>query len=476
MTLAIGFGAKRAAPSSAPASRSARLRGQVGQVRRRLEGLRRLARRRAGARRLRPGAAALYDQSLMILAASEDKKFRGASIAAPNMPWEWGVTLDDKPVSGPYHLVWPRDFYHVATAQKAAGDDEAATRLLDYLWKVQKADGSWWQNTRVNGEEYWTTLQLDETALPIVLAWWLGRTSAADWAHVEKAADFVRRRRPATRAGALGEPERLVAEHDRDRDRRPGHRGRHRAQERRRGEGGGLRGHGGRLAGQGRVLDRHDNGPYSPEPYYLRVTKDGEARTWARPTTSATTAPAGRPARDRRQLVPRADAVRRQAVGRPDDPQLARRRRGRLPRVTRRAGGSGTASRSTATARGRRRRLGRSSTTRRETHGRLWPLLTGERGEYELIAGRDAPPHLQTIANTANDGLMLPEQVWDDAPPSERRRGTRSATPLAWTHAQFIRLAWSIDAGEPIERPAIVACRYTGSSERRWLNDDGSLS
>ena len=38
----------------------------------------------------------------------------------------------------------------------------------------------------------------------------------------------------------------------------------------------------------------------------------------------------------------------------------------------------------------------------------------------------------------------------------------RSATPLAWTHGQLIRLAWSIDAGEPIERPSIVACRYTG--------------
>ena len=38
--------------------------------------------------------------------------------------------------------------------------------------------------------------------------------------------------------------------------------------------------------------------------------------------------------------------------------------------------------------------------------------------------------------------------------------GTRSATPLAWTHAQFVRLAWSIQAGQPIERPSIVACRY----------------
>ena len=84
---------------------------------------------------------------------------------------------------------------------------------------------------------------------------------------------------------------------------------------------------------------------------------------------------------------------------------------------------------------------------------------------YELLAGEDAQPRLRTIANTANDGLMLPEQVWDDQPPPGETsgEGTRSATPLAWTHAQFVRLAWSIDAGEPIERPSIVACRYTGT-------------
>jgi glucoamylase len=60
---------------------------------------------------------------------------------------------------------------------------------------------------------------------------------------------------------------------------------------------------------------------------------------------------------------------------------------------------------------------------------------------------------------------MLPEQVWDDRAPAGRPgfapgTGTLSATPPAWTHAQFIRLAWSIDAGRPVERPSIVACRY----------------
>ena len=136
----------------------------------------------------------LYEQSLLVLAASEDKTYRGASIAAPNMAWIWGtLTLEPEPRqhSGPYHLVWPRDLYHVATAQKAAGDDAAAERLLDYLWEVQKADGSWWQNTFVCGTEKWTTEQMDQVSLPIVLAWWLGRTSATDWSHVERAADYV---------------------------------------------------------------------------------------------------------------------------------------------------------------------------------------------------------------------------------------------------------------------------------------------
>ncbi len=64
---------------------------------------------------------------------------------------------------------------------------------------------------------------------------------------------------------------------------------------------------------------------------------------------------------------------------------------------------------------------------------------------------------------------MLPEQVWDEHPPSGTRgprcpgTGTGSSTPLGWTHAQFVRLAWSIDAGRPVERPAIVSCRYAGA-------------
>jgi glucoamylase len=99
--------------------------------------------------------------------------------------------------------------------------------------------------------------------------------------------------------------------------------------------------------------------------------------------------------------------------------------------------------------------------------GRAWPLLAGERGEYELAAGHGATAQLRAVAASGNDGLLLPEQVWDV--PNDPTRwgfregeGTLSATPLAWTHAIFVRLALSIAAGHPVETPEIVACRYTG--------------
>ena len=99
------------------------------------------------------------------------------------------------------------------------------------------------------------------------------------------------------------------------------------------------------------------------------------------------------------------------------------------------------------------------------TIGRTWPIFAGERGEYELLAGAPAAAQLSAMAGAANDGGLIPEQVWDQNPPSGQPEfapgtPTTSATPLAWSHAQFIRLAASIAAGHPVEQPSIVACRY----------------
>ncbi|MGH3776523.1 MAG: hypothetical protein ACRDRR_12465 [Pseudonocardiaceae bacterium] len=72
---------------------------------------------------------------------------------------------------------------------------------------------------------------------------------------------------------------------------------------------------------------------------------------------------------------------------------------------------------------------------------------------------------MTAIAATAGSAHMLPEQVSDDRSPAPDRAcpgtSTSSATPLAWMHAQCIRLAWSIDAGRPVEPPTVVACRCT---------------
>jgi len=101
------------------------------------------------------------------------------------------------------------------------------------------------------------------------------------------------------------------------------------------------------------------------------------------------------------------------------------------------------------------------------THGRLWVIFAGERGEYDLAAYNvfGAEAHLIAMSRTANEGDLLPEQVWDNQPPAGQPgfasgTGTTSATPLAWTHAQFIRLAFDIAAGRLLEQPAIVADRY----------------
>ena len=114
----------------------------------------------------------------------------------------------------------------------------------------------------------------------------------------------------------------------------------------------------------------------------------------------------------------------------------------------------------------------RSALETQKTIGRAWPIFAGERGEYLLAADRPGPgSHLQAMAKTGNDGYMLPEQVWDENPPSgqpdfPRGEGTLSATPLSWSHAQFIRLAWSIDAGHPVEQPSIVRDRYVGATSQ----------
>jgi glucoamylase len=85
-------------------------------------------------------SATEYHVSQMVLAASEDKTYRGGFVAAPGRPWAWANVLQFLAV---YHAVWSRDLYEIATALIAMGDRAAANRALDYLFNVQqRPDGS----------------------------------------------------------------------------------------------------------------------------------------------------------------------------------------------------------------------------------------------------------------------------------------------------------------------------------------------
>jgi glucoamylase len=183
-TLALGFGTDPA--GALDAARATLRRGSGATARAYAQGWRAYL---AGLKRPPAGSdRRLYEMSAMVLAASEDKTHRGAYVASPTMPWVWG---QERP-SGPYHLVWSRDLYQIATALLAAGDVAGANRALTYLFDVQqRPDGSFPQNSRVDGTPVWGGLQLDEVALPIVLAHGLGRTDAATWSHVRRAADFL---------------------------------------------------------------------------------------------------------------------------------------------------------------------------------------------------------------------------------------------------------------------------------------------
>jgi glucoamylase len=407
-----------------------------------------------------------YDVSTMTLAAHEDKTFRGAYIASPTMPWVWGQGLENP--SGAYHLVWSRDLYQIATSLLAAGDRGGAERALTYLFqRQQKPDGSFPQNSTVDGTPHWTNLQMDEVAFPIVLAWQLGRSDGATYAnHVKKAADFIVANGPSTPqerwenqggwspATIASEVAALVCAAD---------------IARRNGDPRSAATYGRTADAWQRAVDgwtATTNGPYAPRPYYLRLTKDAQPNSG----TKYSIGDGGPSAIDQRAVVdPSFLELVRLGLKRPDDRTV----RNTIAVVDSQLG-VGTPSgtfwhRFNHDGYGETREGGPWDISPPDTFrtlGRAWPIFAGERGEYEVAAGRSAQDRLAAMAGSANGGYMMPEQVWDQNPPSgrpgfPRGEGTFSATPLAWSHAQFVRLAWSMQTGKPVERPAIVACRYT---------------
>jgi glucoamylase len=402
-----------------------------------------------------------FDMSAVVLKALEDKTYRGAIIASPSIPWGGGPNGNEATISG-YHGVWSRDLYQVATALYAIGDKATAKRALDFLFRVQqKSDGSFPQNSWVDGQPIGGGLQMDEVAFPIILALQLRRTDRATWLkHVKPAADFIVGNGPATDQDRWEEkrgysPATIAAEIA------------------------ALvcaariaRVHGDELSA-GVYLKTADDwarnveswtattsGPHAHGRYYLRITANKSADEGRKLEINS-----GGGSYDEREIV---DAgfleLVRLGIKAADDP-LIRKSLALVDTLIQVDTPVGA-----AWYRYNHDAYGERSDGKpydgKTGVGRLWTLLTGERGEYELALhdGASARKRLDAMMTSANDGMMIPEQLWDrsESPGSAFRfgSGTGSATPLAWSMAQFIRLAINIRSGRNVETPSIVAVRY----------------
>jgi glucoamylase len=420
-------------------------------------------------RRVEAKYQAQFDMGAMILRAHEDKTYRGANIASLSVPWGGGASANEPNVGG-YHLVWSRDLYQVATALHALGDKAGADRALNYLFKVQqKADGSFPQNSWLDGRPFWGSLQMDEVAYPLILAYTLGRTDNETWTkHVRPAADFLVRHGPRTPQERWEEkpgysPSTIAAEIA----------GLVCAAEiARRNDAGAAAGIYLATADEwARNVERWtatSTGVHGDKVYYIRIAhvdddpNDGDLMN----------AGNGGGDYDEREYV---DAgfleLVRLGIRRADDPLVARSL-AVVDKVLKVETPNGA-----AWYRYNHDGYGEMDDGhpwnfdgKYTGKGRLWALLSGERGQYELARGETAAAHMRLghMLGFANEGLMLPEQVWDrsDSPRPEFvfGEGTGSATPLAWTMAQFIRLAANLSEGRNLDTPDIVAARYASKS------------
>jgi glucoamylase len=401
-----------------------------------------------------------FNMSAMVLKGLEDKTHRGAGIASPSAPWGGGANANEPNVSG-YHGVWSRDLYHVGTAFQAMGDTAAAHRALTYLFKVQqRLDGSFPQNTLVDGQILGKGLQMDQVAYPTILAYQLGRTDRSTWTrHIKPAADFILRTGAATPQERWEEesgysPSTIAAEiaalvcaakiatlNQADSS---------------------ANAYLSKADEWAEAVERWtatSTGPFSTEKYYVRITQgDPNAATPLEINS-------GGGVHDQRAIV---DAgfleLVRLGIKQPDDRVIVASLAivDRLIRVETEYGAAWY--RYNHDAYGERENGGNYDG--RTGKGRLWTLLTGERGQYELSRGNvaGARSHLEALASSANDGLMIPEQVWDERqshlPTLRFGAGTGSATPLAWSMAQFVKLARYIQVGRNLDTPKDVRLRY----------------
>jgi glucoamylase len=402
--------------------------------------------------------------SAMVLRVHQDKIYPGAMVASLSVPW--GNTRDER---GGYHLVWPRDLVESAGALLALGAEDEARDILRYLIATQHADGHWYQNQWLGGKPFWVGQQLDESAFPVLLAARLAKQNALQGIEVAdmitRALGFVACNGPISQqdrweedsginaftlsiciaamveGAAWLEPmareftlaladywnahiEDWTAVHDTDLARQVG-----------------VQGYYIRNA----PMEREENPRAMLDvlPIKNRAQDPGLSAEQQVGTDCLQLVRFGlRRADDplMRDTLKVIDALLK--VDTPSGPSWHRYNGDGYGEHADGAPFDGVG------------------------QGRAWPLLTGERGHFELAAGNDCMPYLQAMAAMSGMGGMLPEQVWDStAIPElglEPGRPSGSAMPLVWAHGEFIKLLVSRQLGHPYDRPAATWDRYQG--------------
>ncbi len=399
--------------------------------------------------------------SAAVIKIHEDRTYAGAIVASLSVPW--GSSHDDP---GGYHLVWTRDTVEAALAMIAVGQTEDATRTLAYLVGTQAEDGSWAQNYYPDGTGYWSGGQLDEVALPIILMAKLRSVghltnSVQIETMVHKATGFIVRNGPMTDQDRWEENSgaspftlavvicALVAAADEftdeDRDYL--------------------------LSLADCWNERIEGWTYAPngplaadlpiEGYYVRLGPakgDGDlgAPVIVRNVVDGRI-PANelvgmeflylvrtglRSANDKRitDTVTLVDSILK--VDTPSGPSYHR------------YNGDGYGEQPDGSA------------FDRTGVGRLWPLLTAERGHYDVSLGKKAKPYLDAMTRMTGPGGLLPEQIWDSTPIPrlglKPGKPSGSAMPLVWAHADFLKLLVAEADGRPSELLDEVKSRYDG--------------
>lgn len=426
-------------------------------------------------------AGRLYHISHSLLMAHEDKTYPGAIIASMSIPW--GEVHGDEDGLGGYHLVWTRDLCNSATGLLAAESIGTPLRALVYLAASQQPDGGFHQNFWIDGQPYWTGIQLDEVAFPILLAWHLEHRGALrefdPYPMVLRAAHYLIRQGPASPQERWEEnsgysPSTLAvniaalicaAEFAR-----------------RRGDPETAR----FLEEYADFLESHvdawtvtTQGTLVPEipRHFIRILPADcqDPYPCEDPNTGTlilhNQPPGGQFEFPAKEIV---DAgfleLVRYGIRKGGDPLIEDSLRvvDAVLKVETPFGPCW-------------RRYNHDGYGQRPDggpyvgwgRGRAWPLLTGERAHYELAAGRDIGPFIRAIEGFASKGGMLPEQIWDEPDRPEwgmfLGRPTGAAMPLMWAHAEYIKLLRSARDGSVFDRIPAVAERYLGRKGRKDL-------